>query len=713
MAKKGQGSLKTTRNIGIAAHIDAGKTTATERMLYYTGLKHKLGEVHEGTAEMDWMDQEKERGITITSAATRVFWEYGNKDYQINIIDTPGHVDFTAEVERSLRVLDGVIALFSAVEGVEPQSETVWRQADRYGNPRIGFVNKMDRMGADFLKVVEQVRERFGAKAVPLQLPMGKEDDFEGVIDLISKEAIKWDEESFGTEYETVPIPEDKKEKVEEYHQELVEAAAEADDELLEKFFEDEDAITREDIINAIRDATLDLEIVPMLCGSALKNKGIQSLLDAVVTYLPSPLEVPPVKGVNPETEEEEERHPDHDEPFSALAFKIATDPYVGKLTYFRSYSGTLDAGSYVYNVRTEEKERVSRLLQMHSDKQNPIDDIGPGDIGAAVGIKDIRTGDTLCDQDHPILLESIEFPDPVISMAVEPKTQAEVDKLTVSLTKLSEEDPTFVVETDEDTGQTIISGMGELHLNIIIDRLKREFGVECNKGEPRVAYKEALTKSVEHKELLKKQTGGRGKFAEVVFELGPADEEDEDNEIDEYGLQFINEIKGGVIPKEYIPAIKGAFQDCMQNGVLAGYPVDNLRIRLFDGDYHDVDSDQQAFEMVTQRAFRAACKKAKPVLLEPIMDIEVVTPEQFMGDVVSDLNRRRGHVEKMGQRGNAKLVKAQVPLSEMFGYVTELRSLSSGRAYSTMEFSHYEIVPDNIAKEVIDKATGKVKVDE
>jgi elongation factor G len=708
--------LRYTRNIGIAAHIDAGKTTTSERILFYTGLSHKIGEVHEGSATMDWMEQEKERGITITSAATTTYWKYPTeqgqpipnvtKEYKINLIDTPGHVDFTVEVERSLRVLDGLVALFCAVGGVEPQSETVWRQANRYKVPRIGFVNKMDRAGADFLSVVKQIKEILGANPVPIQLPIGAEETFRGVVDLITKKAIIWDNENYGMTYKYVDIPSDMVDQVNEYRQNLVEQVAEFDDKLLEKFFDNPDSITIEELKAAIRAATINMKIIPMLCGSAFKNKGVQAMLDAVVEYLPSPLDLVAVKGINPKTEQEEIRKPDANEPLAALAFKIMTDPFVGRLAFFRVYSGRLEAGSYVLNTRTNKKERISRVLQMHANKQNPIEFIEAGDIGAAVGFKDIRTGDTLCAEDKPIVLESMTFPEPVIGLAVEPKTQADVDKLGMALAKLAEEDPTFKVKYDEETGQTIISGMGELHLEIIVDRLRREFKVECNQGAPQVAYKECLTKTVEHRELYKKQTGGRGKYADIHFEIGPVDE-------GKQGLQFVNDVFGGAIPREFIPAVEKGFREAMNTGVLAGYPVDHMKVRLFDGSYHEVDSDTASFEIAARLAFRKAAVKAGPQLLEPVMKVEVVTPEEYTGDVVGDLNRRRGQMESMEMKANAQVIKAKVPLSEMFGYVTQLRTLTSGRATSVMEFSHYAPVPNNIAEAVIAKSKGKVKVEE
>ncbi|AVR44156.1 elongation factor G [Christiangramia fulva] len=697
-----QRDLKYTRNIGIAAHIDAGKTTTTERILYYTGISHKIGEVHDGAATMDWMEQEQERGITITSAATHCTWPYRDHEYTVNIIDTPGHVDFTVEVERSLRVLDGVVALFSAVDGVEPQSETVWRQADKYRVPRLGFVNKMDRQGADFFNVCRQVKTMLGGNPVPLQVPIGDEADFKGVVDLISKKAIIWNDEDMGMTYDTIDIPEELKADVDKYRAELVEAVAEYDEALMEKFFEDENSITEDEIIAALRAATIDMSIIPMMCGSAFKNKGVQAMLDAVMRYLPSPVDVEAIKGENPDTGEEESRKPNVDSPFSALAFKIATDPFVGRLAFFRVYSGTLDAGSYVLNVRSGKKERISRIYQMHSNKQEPIDKIEAGDIGAAVGFKDIKTGDTLTDLDHPIILESMSFPAPVIGIAVEPKTKADVEKMGMALGKLAEEDPTFTVRTDEASGQTIISGMGELHLEIIIDRMKREFKVEVNVGQPQVEYKETVTRSADHREVYKKQTGGRGKFADIVFTLGPVDADFEGE-----GLQFVDEIKGGRIPKEFIPSVQKGFQEAMKNGPLAGFTMDSLKVVLKDGSFHPVDSDQLSFELAAKLGYRDAAKKAGAVILEPIMKVEVVTPEENMGDIVGDLNRRRGQVNNMSDRSGAKVIKAEVPLSEMFGYVTTLRTLSSGRATSTMEFSHYAETPSNISEEVIKAAKG------
>lgn len=702
--------LTYTRNIGIAAHIDAGKTTTTERVLFYTGITHKLGEVHEGGATMDWMEQEKERGITITSAATRTEWIYRDTPYQINIIDTPGHVDFTVEVERSLRVLDGVVALFCAVGGVEPQSETVWRQANRYHVPRIGFVNKMDRTGADFLEVVGQVRSMLGANPVPLQLPIGSEDEFRGVVDLITNKAIVWDEASLGMKYEIIPIPENMVDLVEEYREKLIEAVADYDDDIMEKFFDDPSTITEAELNEAVRKATIDLHIIPMMCGSAFKNKGVQALLDAVVTYLPSPLDVPAIEGINPNTDKKEVRKPDASEDFAALAFKIATDPYVGRLCFFRVYSGRLDAGSQILNNRSGRKERISRIYQMHANKQNPIDFIEAGDIGAGVGFKNIKTGDTLTSTDAPLVLENIKFPDPVIRLAVEPKTQKDLDKLGNGLAKLAEEDPTFRVEYDEDTGQTIISGMGELHLEIIVDRLKREFKVECNQGAPQVNYKEAISSSYTHREVYKKQSGGRGKFADIQFDIMPAEPDEESGEV-QPGLQFVNAISGGSIPREYIPSVEKGFTMAMKAGPLAGYEVDSLKVRLFDGSFHAVDSDALSFELAAKMAFRNAAKKADPVLLEPIMKLEIITPEEYMGNVVGDLNRRRGIPEGMDMKGNAQVIKAKVPLSEMFGYVTSLRTITSGRATSSMEFSHYAAAPKGIAEEVIATALGKVKV--
>ncbi|OEY72871.1 elongation factor G [Salegentibacter salarius] len=697
-----QRDLKFTRNIGIAAHIDAGKTTTTERILYYTGISHKIGEVHDGAATMDWMEQEQERGITITSAATHCKWMYRDQEFTVNIIDTPGHVDFTVEVERSLRVLDGVVALFSAVDGVEPQSETVWRQADKYKVPRLGFVNKMDRQGADFFNVCKQVREMLGGNPVPLQVPIGDEIDFKGVVDLISKKAIIWNDEDHGMTYETIDIPEELMDDVNKYRTELVEAVAEYDEALMEKFFEDENSITEDEIIAALRAATIDMSIIPMMCGSAFKNKGVQAMLDAVMRYMPSPVDVEAIVGTNPETNEDESRKPHVDSPFSALAFKIATDPFVGRLAFFRVYSGALDAGSYVLNNRSGKKERISRIYQMHSNKQEPINRIEAGDIGAAVGFKDIKTGDTLTDEKHPIVLESMTFPEPVIGIAVEPKTKADVDKMGMALAKLAEEDPTFQVKTDEISGQTIISGMGELHIEILVDRLKREFKVEVNEGQPQVEYKETVTKNAEHREVYKKQSGGRGKFADIVFEMGPVDEDFEGK-----GLQFVDTIKGGRIPKEFVPSVEKGFKEAMKSGPMAGFQMDTLKVTLKDGSFHPVDSDQLSFELAAKMGYKAAAKKAGAVVLEPIMKIEVVTPEENMGDIVGDLNRRRGQVNSMSDRSGAKIIKAEVPLAEMFGYVTTLRTLSSGRATSTMEFSHYAETPSNISEEVIKAAKG------
>ncbi len=707
--------LRLQRNFGIAAHIDAGKTTTTERILYYTGVNHKIGEVHEGAATMDWMAQEQERGITITSAATTCFWNFptiqgkvqpDSQKYKFNIIDTPGHVDFTIEVERSMRVLDGLMALFSAVDGVEPQSETVWRQANRYKVPRIGFVNKMDRIGADFLMVVQQIKDMLGAKSVPLQLPIGAEDHFKGVVDLIQMKGIIWDDSTQGMTYKEVAIPEDMKEEVDHWRQYLIEAVAEYDDKLLEKFFDDPNSISEAEIHEAIRKATIDLSIIPMLCGSAYKNKGVQTALDAIIRYLPSPVDIEAITGTNPDTGEEIERKPDAKEPFAALAFKIMTDPFVGRLAFFRCYSGHLDAGSYVLNMRSGKNERISRIMQMHANKQNPIDFIEAGDIGAAVGFKEIKTGDTLCDEKHPIVLENMFIPEPVIAISVEPKTQADSDRMGMAIAKLVEEDPTLRVKTDEDTGQTILSGMGELHLEIIVDRMRREFKVEVNQGAPQVAYKEAFTMKVEHREVYKKQSGGKGKFADIMFEIGPADEEFLKEGKGNY--QFINDIFGGSIPREFIPAIQKGFQASMSNGPLAGFPVENMRIRIYDGSFHNVDSDSMSFELCAKSGFREAGRKAKTVILEPIMKVEVTTPDQYMGDVTGDLNRRRAMLEGMDSRNNLQVIKAKVPLSEMFGYVTQLRSLSSGRATSVMEFSHYAPAPRNIEEEVVSKVKGK-----
>lgn len=695
--------LSLHRNIGIMAHIDAGKTTTSERILFYTGLTHKIGEVHDGAATMDWMAQEQERGITITSAATTTWWSYNDNKYKINLIDTPGHVDFTVEVERSLRILDGAVAAFCAVSGVEPQSETVWRQADKYNVPRIGYVNKMDRSGANFFEVVRQVREVLRANPCPIQMPIGAEETFKGVVDLIKMKAILWHDETMGAEYHVEDIPADMLDEAKEWREKMLEECAEFDDVVMEKFFDDPDAITEEEIKAAIRKGTLEMKIYPMICGTSFKNKGVQTMLDAVCAYLPSPTDTAEIEGTNPQTGEATTRKPSLEEPLCALAFKIATDPYVGRLCYFRVYSGSLDAGTYIYNTRSEKRERISRIFQMHSNKQNPVDSIGAGDIGAGVGFKDIRTGDSLCDEKNPITLESMDFPDPVIGISVEPKTQKDMDKLGMGLAKLSEEDPTFTVHTDEQSGQTVISGMGELHLEIIIDRLKREFKVECNQGRPQVSYKEAIAKSVEIRETYKKQSGGRGKFADIIVKVEPADEDFEGT------LQFIDVVKGGNVPKEYIPSVQKGFEIAMRNGVLAGYPMDTLKVTLLDGSFHAVDSDQLSFEICAQLAYKNACAKAKPILMEPIMKIEVVTPEESMGEVIGDLNKRRGQVEGMeSSRTGARIVKAKVPLSEMFGYVTVLRTITSGRATSSMEFSHYAEVSTSIAKEVIEEAGGK-----
>ena len=699
MAKR---DLRYTRNIGIAAHIDAGKTTTTERILYYGGVSHKIGEVHDGAATMDWMEQEQERGITITSAATTLNWDYRGNDYHVNIIDTPGHVDFTVEVNRSLRVLDGLVFLFSAVDGVEPQSETNWRLANNYNVPRIGFVNKMDRQGADFLKVSAQVKEMLGSHALPLQIPIGAEETFKGVVDLINFKGIVWNEEDQGMTFKEVEIPADIIDEAREYRGQLLEAVAEFDESLMEKYFEDENSLTEAEILAALREATISGKVVPMMCGSAFKNKGVQAMLDMVMEILPSPMDTEGIIGTNPDTDEEAVRQPSVDEPFASLAFKIATDPYVGRLCFTRAYSGVLESGSYVFNTRTRKKERISRIFQMHANKQNQIDSLQSGDIAALAGFKDIRTGDTLCDQKNPIVLESMDFPDPVIGIAIEPKTQKDMDKLGVALGKLAEEDPTFTVKTDHDSGQTIVSGMGELHLDIILDRLKREFGVECNQGAPQVSYKEAVTQSVTHREVYKKQSGGRGKFADINFELSPMDADFEGE-----GLQFVNEIKGGNIPKDFIPSVEKGFKMAMENGVLAGFPIDTLKVRLFDGSYHDVDSDALSFELCAKIAYKSAVKQAGPELLEPIMRLDVITPEENMGDVIGDLNRRRGQVEGMEDKSGSKLVKAKVPLSEMFGYVTDLRTISSGRATSTMEFFSFQTAPKNIAETVIAETTG------
>ncbi|MBR5855758.1 MAG: elongation factor G [Bacteroidales bacterium] len=694
--------LKFTRNIGIMAHIDAGKTTTSERILFYTGKTHKIGEVHEGGATMDWMVQEQERGITITSAATTAFWNYKGDTYQINLIDTPGHVDFTVEVERSLRVLDGTVATFCAVGRVQPQSETVWRQADKYRVPKIAYVNKMDRIGADFLAVISEMKEKLGANAVPICLPIGAEDKFQGIIDLIAMKGYFYDQESKDlVNYEIREIPEHLRDEAEEWRGKLIEAAAEYDDALMEKFFEDADSITEEEVIAALRKATIDMAVVPVCCGSSFKNKGVQFLLDAVMRYLPSPLDKGDVEGTNPRTDETVTRKSNVKEPFCALVFKIATDPFVGRLAFLRAYSGKLDAGSYVLNTRSDKKERVARLYQMHSNKQNPIEFVEAGDICAAVGFKDLRTGDTICDENHPIVLESMTFPDPVIGLAVEPKTQKDLDKLGIALGKLSEEDPTFTVKADHDTGQTIISGMGELHLDIIVDRLRREFGVEINQGAPQVNYKEAIRSTVQHREVFKKQSGGKGKFADIIVEIGPADE-------GVVGLQFVDEVKGGNIPREFIPAVEKGFKAAMANGVLAGYEVTSMKVILKDGSFHPVDSDALSFEICARQAFRKALPKATPVIMEPIMSLEVVTPEDYMGDVIGDLNKRRGQITSMDAKSNARIVNAKVPLSEQFGYVTILRTLSSGRATSTMTFSHYAELPTTLAKEVIEKSGHK-----
>ena len=701
MAKQ---DLHLTRNFGIMAHIDAGKTTTSERILFYTGKTHKIGEVHEGAATMDWMEQEQERGITITSAATTAYWNYKGEKYKFNLIDTPGHVDFTAEVERSLRVLDGAVATYCAVGGVEPQSETVWRQADKYNVPRIGYVNKMDRSGADFFEVVRQMKDVLGANPVVLAVPIGAEESFKGIVDLLRMKAILWHDETMGAEYEVDDIPADLVDESNEWRAKLVEQAAEQDESLMEKYFEDPDSITEEEIVAAIRKGTLALDIVPMTCGSSFKNKGVQTLLDYVCMFLPSPLDTPNIVGTNPETGEEEDRKPSEDEKTSALVFKIATDPYMGRLTFFRVYSGKIESGSYIFNVRSGKKERVSRLFQMHSNHQNPVDVISAGDIGAGVGFKDIHTGDTLCDEDAPIVLESMDFPDPVIGIAVEPKTQKDLDKLSNGLAKLAEEDPTFTVRTDEQSGQTVISGMGELHLDIIIDRLKREFKVECNQGKPQVNYKEAVTATVNHREVYKKQSGGRGKFADIIVNLGPVDED-----YKEGGLQFVNKVTGGNIPKEFIPSVQKGFENAMKNGILGGFPMDSLKVELLDGSFHPVDSDQLSFELAAQMAYKACCAKAKPVLMEPIMRLEVVTPEENMGDVIGDLNKRRGQVEGMDTtRTGARLVKAMVPLAEMFGYVTALRTITSGRATSSMTYDHHAPVSASIAKSVLEEIKGR-----
>ncbi len=696
--------LHLTRNIGIMAHIDAGKTTTSERILFYTGKTHKIGEVHDGAATMDWMAQEQERGITITSAATTCNWTYKNQSYKINLIDTPGHVDFTAEVERSLRVLDGAVATYSAADGVQPQSETVWRQADKYNVPRIGYVNKMDRSGADFFETVQQMKDILGANPVVLQVPIGAEENFKGVVDLIKMKAILWHDETMGAEYDVEEIPADLQDECDEWRNKLLEAAAEYDEAIMEKYFDDPASITEEEIIAAVRKGTVAMECTPMICGSSYKNKGVQPLLDYVCAFLPSPMDIEHVTGTNPDTEEEETRKPSETEPTSALAFKIATDPYMGRLVFFRVYSGKVEAGSYVYNSRSGKKERISRLFQMNSNKEIPMESIDAGDIGAGVGFKDIRTGDTLCDEAHPIVLESMTFPDTVISIAVEPKSQADIAKLDNGLAKLAEEDPTFTVRTDEQSGQTIISGMGELHLDIIIDRLKREFKVECNQGKPQVNYKEAITKTVNLREVYKKQSGGRGKFADIIVNVGPVDED-----YKEGGLQFVNEVKGGNVPKEFIPSVQKGFENAMKNGILGGYPMDSMKVTLIDGSFHPVDSDQLSFELAALNAYKNACVKAGPVLMEPIMKLEVITPEENMGDVIGDLNKRRGQVEGMDEaRSGARVVKAMVPLSEMFGYVTALRTITSGRATSSMEYDHHAPLSSAIAKAVLEEVKGR-----
>ena len=699
MAKR---DLNLTRNIGIMAHVDAGKTTCTERILYYTGISHKIGEVHDGAATMDWMEQEQERGITITSAATTCMWTFNDIEHRINIIDTPGHVDFTVEVERSLRVLDGAVGLFCAVSGVEPQSETNWSLADKYNVPRIGFVNKMDRSGADFFNVVNMIREMLGANPVPLQVPIGAEETFRGVVDLVQNKAFVWNEDDMGMTWEEIPVPEDLLETVSEWREKLIESVAEQDDTILEKYFEDPDSLTEEEIHAAIRKATIAMDITPLMCGSAFKNKGVQTLLDGVMRYLPSPYDVGAIMGTDPDDEEVEvKRMPDPDEPFAGLAFKIATDPFVGRLCFVRAYSGTLPAGTYVKNTRSNKKERISRIFQMHSNKQNPIELLEAGDIGAVVGFKDIRTGDTLCAMDSPIVLESMSFPDPVIGIAIEPKSQADLDKLSNGLAKLSEEDPTFTVKTDEDSGQTIISGMGELHLEVLIDRLKREFQVECNEGQPRVAYKEAIFSDTQHREIYKKQSGGRGKFADIVVKVGPATDQEKE------GLEFKSSVKGGNVPKEFIPAVEKGFKTAMINGVLAGFPMDSLRVELLDGSFHPVDSDALSFEQAAKFAYRNSIKQCSPKILEPLMQLEVVTPEVNMGDCIGDLNKRRAVIEGTDERSGKTVINAKVPLSEMFGYVTDLRTLTSGRATSAMSFSHYSEAPKNIQEKVIEEAQG------
>jgi elongation factor G len=695
--------LRYLRNIGIAAHIDAGKTTTTERILYYSGVSHKIGEVHEGAATMDWMEQEQERGITITSAATTVNWKYRDQNYHVNIIDTPGHVDFTVEVNRSLRVLDGLVFLFSAVDGVEPQSETNWRLANNYNVARLGFVNKMDRAGADFLTVCQQVKDMLGSNAVPLQLPIGAEDNFKGVVDLVNFRGIQWNEHDKGMTFQEVPIPDDMLEEAKEWREKLLEAVADYDESLMEKYFEDPESITEDEILTALRQATIEMKIVPMLCGSSFKNKGVQTMLDYVMSLLPSPLDKPEIKGINPNTDQEVVRHPNETDPFTALGFKIATDPYVGRLCFVRVYSGILDSGSYVLNTRSGNKERISRIFQMHANKQNQIDKLRAGDIGAVVGFKDIKTGDTLCDEKHPIVLESMVFPDPVIGYAIEPKKTADQDNFSKAIGKLIEEDPTLKVETDEETGQTIIRGMGELHLEIIIDRMRREFKVEVNQGAPQVAYKETLTKSFEHRELYKKQTGGRGKFADIVFEIMPGEE-------GKTGLEFVNGIVGGVIPREFIPSVEKGFREAMSTGPLAGYPLDSMKVRLFHGSFHDVDSDSLSFELAARLGFREAAKNAGPKLLEPIMAVEVLTPEEYTGPITGDLNRRRGIMKGMDTRAGSQVIKADVPLSELFGYVTDLRTMSSGRATANLTFSHYEQVPTNLAEGIVAKAKGTVR---
>ncbi|MEI6889506.1 MAG: elongation factor G [Bacteroidales bacterium] len=698
------GQLEHTRNIGIMAHIDAGKTTTTERILYYTGINYKMGEVHDGTATMDWMVQEQERGITITSAATTVYWDFQNHTYRINIIDTPGHVDFTVEVERSLRVLDGAVALFCAVGGVEPQSETVWRQADKYHVPRISYVNKMDRTGADFYKVVDQIRERLGAKPVPVQLPIGAEDDFRGIVDLISGKAYSWDDASLGKEYFEIPVPEDMKEQVSQYRGNLIEGAAEESEELLHKFFENPDSITEEEIIAQVRKATIQNRITPVICGASFKNKGVQTLIDSIIRFLPSPNDMPPIIGINPYTEKSEERHPDADEPFSALAFKIATDPFVGRIAFFRVYSGALDAGNVVLNANTDKKERLLRIVQMHANKQLPLKRIEAGEIGVAVGFKEIRTGDTLCDIKHPVLLETMSFPEPVINMAIEPKTQDDVEKLAICLKKMAEEDPTFRVKIDEETGQTVISGMGELHLDIIADRMRREFNIEVNRGNPQVAYKEAIVNAVMHHEVYKKQSGGKGRFADLSIEISPADKGVK-------GLQFINDVKGGNIPKEFIPAIEKGLKSGMSNGPVIGFPIESVKVRLLDGAFHSVDSDALSFQIAAGIAFREATRKAKAILMEPLMRFEIVTPNESMGEVTSDIHKRRGHVDNVESRLGNAVIHGKVPLAEMFGYVTTLRSITSGRATCMLEFSQYSQTPQDVMDEVLFKIRGYVPV--